>query len=312
MEIQSLSICCPSVNGKCINHCKTCTARQHDNPYCNLYNGGDKASSTEYWNNVIKRMEHSIKKGCTTLMLTGSNEPQQNRRWLEEVWLAMKSLSSSFDNIEIQTTGALIDLDYLKFLKNIGVTTLALSTFNIFNDEINRDIEESSDKNLNLQKLCDLAANLGFNIRICVNVTDYVFDKPNERYSTEKTLAVSSKQFEPFVNKILKRCATLHANQVTFRQMWSNPGTPEAEWIEANCVYSEFVLKSVSNLVKKNGKLLHILPYGNAQYEYNEFSIVVDTDSMASNTENNNIKYYIIRENGKLYSLWDSPASLVF
>ena len=29
-NIQSLSICCPSATGKCINHCKTCTARQLD------------------------------------------------------------------------------------------------------------------------------------------------------------------------------------------------------------------------------------------------------------------------------------------
>ena len=36
-NIQSLSICCPGK--KCINHCATCTARQHDNPYKDKYNG---------------------------------------------------------------------------------------------------------------------------------------------------------------------------------------------------------------------------------------------------------------------------------
>jgi hypothetical protein len=33
---------------------------------------------------------------------------------------------------------------------------------------------------------------------------------------------------------------------------------------------------------------------------------------MAKDTTNTATKYYIIRENGKMYSSWDSEASLVF
>lgn len=311
MAIQSLSICCPSKNGKCINHCKTCTARQHTNPYRNKYDG-TKCDTFEYWNDTIKRMEHAIKKGCTTLMLTGSNEPQQNRRWLEALYLAMRALPEPFVNIEIQTTGAFIDMDYLKFLKSIGVTTIAISTFNIFDDEKNRFVEECADKTLCLEELCNNAYSLDLNVRICVNVTDYVFDKDNERYTTEKGLTASSKSFEIFVQKILDRCSELHADQVTFRKMWSNPGTEEAKWIEDNCEYSEFIIKAVDHTVIKNGSLIQRLPYGAAQYDYKGFSIVVDVDSMAKDTTNNETKYYIIRENGKMYSSWDSKAALVF
>ena len=172
-NIQSLSICCPAPNG-CINHCKTCTARQHDNPYQNKF-GGCHMDTFEYWTEVIKRMKYAQLKGCTTVILTGSNEPQQDRRWLEGLYLAMQQLSEPFLNIEIQTTGALIDLDYLKFLKAMGVTTLAVSTFNIFDDAKNREIIECCDKNLNLQKLCDDAYSIGLNVRICINITNHVF-----------------------------------------------------------------------------------------------------------------------------------------
>jgi hypothetical protein len=244
-------------------------------------------------------MRYAQTKGCTTLMLTGSNEPQQNRRWLESLYLAMKCLPEPFLNIEIQTTGAFIDLDYLAFLKSIGVTTLAVSTFNIFNDEINRDIIECADKNLDLEILCDRAYRMGLNIRICVNVTDYAFNG-------------MCCQSSDVANTILNRCSELHANQVTFRKMWSNKGTKEAEWIEDNCRLCNELLDIINDEIKEHGTLINILPYGASRYDYNGFSIVVDTDSMAKDTSNMATKYYIIRENGKMYSSWDSVASLVF
>lgn len=292
--IQSLSVCCPSASGKCINHCKTCTARQHTNPYENKFDGGH-LSCFEYWNDIIKRMRYAQTKGCTTLMLTGSNEPQQNRRWLEGLYLAMKCLPEPFLNIEIQTTGAFIDLDYLAFLKSIGVTTIAISTFSIFDDKTNRDIIECADKNLDLEILCNSAYHMGFNIRICVNVTDYIL--PNGRYDLQE---------------VFDRCTELHANQVTFRKMWSKEGTDEADWINLNCTRSDSVLKCIKEHVIANGTLINILPYGAARYDYNGFSIVIDIDSMAKDTDNTATKYYIIRENGKMYSSWDSEASLVF
>ncbi len=64
--------------------------------------------------------------------------------------------------------------------------------------------------------------------------------------------------------------------------------------------------------VRNNGKLINMLPYGAARYDYNRFSIVIDMDSMAKDETNMATKYYIIRENGKMYSSWDSKASLVF
>ena len=297
--IQSLSLCCPAK--KCINHCETCTARQHSNPYFNLYHSDCLPAVYEYWEEVIKRLKYARDKKCSILMLTGGVEPQQDKKWLEGVYLALKSLPDPFLNIEMQTTGAFIDHNYLIFLKNIGLTTLAVSTFNIFNDTINQDIIHCPTRTLDLDFLCDDATMEGLNIRICINVTDKV--------------AASSGVKTPakVVAAILDRCVELHANQVTFRKMWSNPGTPEADWIKENCTeYSDDILAHVSSVVKNNGKLINKLPYGAERYDYHGLSIVIDTDSMAKDESNTATKYYIIREDGKMYSSWDSPASLVF
>lgn len=301
--IQSLSICCPAK--KCINHCETCTARQHTNPYLNKYGEGH-TDAFEYWDNVIKRMRYAQSKGCTTVILTGSNEPQQDRRWLEALWLAMRSLPEPFTNIEIQTTGAFIDDDYLLFFKSIGVTTVAVSTFNIFSDKVNRQIEHCADNNLCIESLCSMIKSHGLNLRICVNVTDYVLDDSDEENKSREAQV------------ILHRCATLGADQVTFRKMWSVEGTPEGDWIEEHCAYlSNKIIYQVREDVKKDGQLIYRLPYGAERYDYMGFSIVVDTDSMAKegilkDTSDVVLKYYIIREDGKMYSSWDSKASLVF
>lgn len=309
--IQSLSICCPSPRGKCINHCETCTARQHENPYQDKFDG-THVQCLEYWNDVIKRMRYAQSKGCTTVMLTGSNEPQQNRRWIEGLYLAMKSLNQPFDNIEIQTTGAFLDEDYLRFLKDFGVTTVAVSTFNINDDMRNQKIEHNADKTLNIQKLCDTIESLGMNVRICVNVTDCMLTDEEADKFTHTTRQDLPQIAMQYVESLLQRCHELHANQVTFRKMWSNEGTPEAAWIKSHSWYCEYILDAIKEIVTEKGTLLHKLPYGAARYDYLGFSIVVDTDSMAKDTENNAIKYYIIRENGKMYSSWDSPASIVF
>lgn len=320
-EIQSLSICCPSPNG-CINHCKTCTALQYEHDYENKYDSPNKCKHLEYWSDVKKRMRYALSKGCTTLILTGSNEPQQNFKWLETLYTVMQSLPEQFMNIEIQTTGAFIDEDYLEFLKGIGVTTLALSTFSIFNDKRNRDIIQCADKNLNISKLCHNAYALGLNIRICVNVTDECFTDKfikymnsfYERYPEAKCPDIfPQSEFNKETINILNRCSFLKANQVTFRKMWTNNLiSNEGKWIMEHCAHSNIFIESISTVVKEKGKLINILPYGAARYDYMGFSIVIDLDCMAKDTNNKNTRYYIIRENGKMYSSWDSKASLVF
>lgn len=305
MKIQSLSICCPSASGTCINHCKTCTARQHDNPYKNKYDG-TRTECFDYWEDVKKRMEYAQRQGCQTVMLTGSNEPQQNRRWLETLYHVMQGLPEKFVNIEMQTTGALLDYDYVNYLKKFGVTTIAVSAFNIDDDKINRDIEENADKNLNLEALCNRITSLGMTLRLCLNVTDYISSAIKDIKNPYRF------DFGLEVNRLLNRCYELGADQVTFRKMWSAPGTPEAKWIESNCKFDDHVIRAVNETVMNYGTLICKLPYGANRYDFRGFSIVVDTDSMAKDENNFATKYYIIREDGKMYSSWDSKASIVF
>lgn len=302
-EIQSLSICCPGI--KCINNCKTCTARQHTNPYENKYHGSHR-DAREYWDDLIKRMRYAQSVGCKTVVLTGTNEPQQDRRWLEGLYLAMKSLPEPFVNIEMQTTGAMLMLhDFVPFLKEIGVTTIAISIFSI-DTEKNAEVMGRTENKVEVGNLCSRITSLGLNVRMCFNVTDKLL---NEEWLSSTT------DREEYTKKNAKYLLTIAerwgADQVTFRKMWSVPGTPEHDWIQANTEYAEDFLRIVKEIIVKDGTRIRTLPYGAAIYDYNGLSIVIDDDSMAKDESNNAIKYYIIRENGKLYCSWDSKASLI-
>lgn len=289
---QSLSICVPAA-GHCINNCRTCCSQMHTAEYRNMYHG-NFMEYAQYIEDLKERMEYAREKGCDVCMLTGSTEPQQDIQFLRDFWLVNESLSSPYRDIEIQTTGAYMSGDMVEFLrKKIGVKTICISTFNIFDDERNREIIQTRDGHLELRNLCRIAKYYGMNIRLCLNITD--------EYSVDD------------VQKIFDKCEFLNADQITIRKMWApNSTTEQGAWIAEHCINSDKVIAALEDEIISNGTYLNTLEYGAKRYAYRGFSTVIDRDSMAQDKSNNAIKYYVIRQNGKIYSNWDSPASLIF
>ena len=92
------------------------------------------------------RLEFARDNGCNVAILTGSSEPQQNRKFLKRFGLTNESLKSPFKCIEMQTTGVLLDDEYLKFLRNeVGVTTISLS-LSALNDNVNCEFNGTAEK----------------------------------------------------------------------------------------------------------------------------------------------------------------------
>lgn len=328
--IQSLSICCPAL--KCINNCKTCAARQNTSLYENKYHGSCR-DAREYWDDLIKRMRYAQSVGCKTVVLTGTNEPQQDRRWLEGLYLAMKSLPEPFVNIEMQTTGALLMVgDFIPFLKEIGVTTIALSVFSLDTDK-NAEIMGRTESKVDIGELCYRIKSRGLNVRMCFNVTDkllveklydeqvgedIVIGKDELAYiDTIRKQKIRQEYLLKNLRYILHIAESWKIDQVTFRKLWCVKDTPEKEWIEANSEYVYDFLDTVVSFIRHNGGTrIRRLPYGPVIYGYKGISIVVDDDStekdlINEDAQRTDIKYYIIREDGKLYCSWNSKASLI-
>lgn len=114
MKIQSLSIVVP--NKKCVNNCMFCVSKMHCETYKNQIDDNLPFFHL-YMSDYIKRLEFARSNNCNTVMLTGCSEPQQNKKFLTYFGMFMKMMNNPFHWIEMQTTGTLLDENYLRFLR---------------------------------------------------------------------------------------------------------------------------------------------------------------------------------------------------
>jgi len=289
MKIQSLSIHVPA---GCINKCKFCVSRMHEDKYINQIEKNTRFRDL-YKKDYKKRILFARDNGCNTVMLTGDGEPLINRKFIEDFFEWNDHLPKPFRWIEIQTSGGMLNDEYLRFLRNGGVNTISLSLSSIWNDDENAEyncpIKESF--KINIEELCSEIKRYDFNLRLSLNMTDFYNEKTPEQ--------------------IFERIKKLGANQVTFRVLYTSGKEVEQDkWIDEHRCNSE-VIDQITDYVKANGHELEILPFGAIKYSVAGISTVIDSDCMSTEV-GETLKYLILRPNCKLYSKWDDDGSLVF
>lgn len=308
MNIQTFSLVVPTKG--CINKCPFCVSRMHCNKYDSMF---DEFQMT-------KRIKWAVMNNINTCIITGIGEALQNIKFLVKLAELFEKLGHPFPNIELQTTGVLLEeniilenslnipkerIGSIELLQRLGINTIGLSVSNIFVDERNMEIIGVSENlKFNLSNLISNLKHQGFNIRLSINM---IKDYDNIR-----------------VEHIFDRCKKLGADQVTFRKMYAgNDNSEQSEWVKNNACKSE----TISNIkkyiagynldtvlphhVNGKGKLLYELPFGGEVYSVDGMSVVIDSDCM-SKDNNKALKYVILRENGKLYAQWDDNGSLIF
>lgn len=295
MKIQSLSIVVPAK--RCINDCKFCVAKMENTQYSNQLDS-NKPFYDLYQKEYLKRLAFARDNGCNTIMLTGDAEPQQNRGFLEKFGTLNAMLKQPFRWIEMQTTGTLLDESYLRFLRNhVGVSTISISLSSFDNDE-NQQVTCMKHK-VDITHLCSLIKKYDFNLRLSLNLTKY-FDPSNGAKSSKEL-------FDDIINK----CKELGADQVTFRKMYtSNTDSDQDRWLADNTLNPNYVNDFVK-YIKIVGTPLAILEYGAIKYDVKGMSVVLDEDSMSQEIRDG-YKYLILRPDCKLYSRWETTASLIF
>ena len=294
MHIQSLSVCVPAK--KCINDCRFCCSKMHTADYEDHFT--DICRYSYYAEDMRKRLAYARENGCNTCMLTGNNEPQQNREFLRVFSEVNKSLPAPFLNIEMQTSGAYIDAEFLDFFKNsVGVTTIAVSVACLDDDGKNREMLRTKDDGLCLETLCREIKKRNINLRICLNMNDEMLVRHD---------------YQP--SHIIDLCGALGADQITFRALWAPDDTSEqGRWIGEHVTgITTGFIDALKADIKRCGQYLDTLEYGADRYDYFGFSVVLDEDSMSKEKNKTAVKYLILRPNGHLYSKWDSKASLIF
>lgn len=296
MKAQSLSVVVP--NQRCINDCAFCVSKMSADTYKNQMDDNLPFFDL-YVKDYLKRLEFAQRNGCNTIMLTGDSEPQQNRKFLTYFGLFMQMMRNPFDWIEMQTTGALLDQNYLRFLRNhVGVNVISLSVSS-FDNEKNMEIIGCPDGvEINLPELCSEIKRYDFTLRLSLN------------------LSSAFNIYSP--KRLFEKCKVLGADQVTLRVLYADSDeTEQGKWVKEHAMSPQRV-QQIAEYVMENGKPLVRLPYGALKMSLHGLSVVLDDDCMGKrdctadgNTEEN-YKYLILRPDCKLYSAWDDPVSLIF
>lgn len=289
MKAQSVSVVVPAK--KCVNNCPFCVSKMHCEQYTNYMDPNDPFFDLRL-KDYLKRLEFCRDNGVNTVMLTGNAEPQQNRTFLTFFGMFNQMLRSPFENIEMQTTGTLLDRNYLRFLRNhVGVTTISLSVSSFFSAVNNNIIKPPKD--IDLIELTKLIKEYGFTLRLSLNL--------NKKLLGDDATAES----------IFSMAKDFLADQVTIRVLYSSMfNTPQDKWINQNKVDDSLII-DINKYVETFGNPVRILEYGQTLYDLNEMSVVVDNDCINTDLKEE-MKYMILREDCKLYSKWDSRASLIF
>ena len=294
MNIQTISIVVPTIG--CVNKFKYCISLMHDNPDIKRVNDVQ----------IEKRLKWAVMNGVNTCILTGSNgEILQNKPFLLQFANIFKKMDYPFPNVELQTSGVLLSENLGLIRENIEllgfslrVNTISLSVADIFDDKNNMDIIGTPKKlHFKLELLINLLKDMGFNIRLSINMSNIYHSK--------------------FPIEILERCKELKVDQITFRKLFAeNNNSESSKWVRFNKCDDEFINRIEHCIIGDNtlpgiGTSLYELPFGAIVYSVMGMSVVIDKNCM-NKSSLQNLKYVILRENGKLYSQWDDKGSLIF
>lgn len=296
MKIQSLSVVVP--NKKCVNNCAFCVSKMHCDTYKNQMDDNLPFFDL-YLRDYLKRLEFARDNGCNTIMLTGNSEPQQNRKFLTYFGMFIQMMRSPFRWIEMQTTGVLLDQNYLRFLRNhVGVNLISLSVSSLNDVANNAIIHTPKESRMNLAELCEEIKVYDFSLRLSLNLSS-------------QFAAYGNSQDAPA--RLFDACQALGADQVTLRRLYtSEQETQQGKWIADNLM-PEQGMAHLQNYVWSHGKVLGVLPHGAVKYSVDGLCVVMDEDCMDKKEKTGeDYKYLILQPDCKLYSQWDDPASLIF
>jgi len=272
-KISSLQISVP-LKG-CINNCKSCIARISGDS--GLYK--DMSKGVDFDQKYFDKLKKVKEQGCKNVVLTSDKgEPMQNKNFLQKIGEFNKKLDF---NLEIQTTGVLLNNTNLSFLKDIvGVKIISISVFDIFDDSNNLDIIDVKEKmRFNLKEICDNIKSHGFILRLSINLV-----KTYDKHSTKE---------------LFNRIDDLNPNQVTIKNLWhTDDDNAINKWIKVNKASSN-IIEKISQYIETNG--------GNKisqnRYEFNGRSIWTVDNCMLGN-------YLILRPDAELYRTWSDTLPI--
>lgn len=291
MQVKSLSIIVPEE--PCINNCAYCIYEMQGERNGNCLDGsmpGYILSKKDY----ATRLAFAREDGCNALVLTGQCEPQQHRAFLTDIGNINNNLANPFPIVDMQTTGVLLDKEYLYFLRvAVGVNIITLQVAS-FLDPVNQVMIGMMQENkLELEPLCRQIRKSGFMLRLAIHLTDYF----NVYQGVPEQLFKDAKE-------------KFGAQQITLRILSKDGDSIQADWVREHSA-SEIVIDELKDYIGNKGIQLEQLEYGMHRYSIMGMSVIIDSKRMPGALYGRPERP-VMRADGRLYSRWDDEGSIIF
>ena len=272
--IGSLQITVPA---GCMNNCSFCIYKQHGSKFVDLY-----LEDKERWCVEIEKRLRYVAERVDAVMITGQGEPILNLQYIQQVTALLEKVSPNLTHIELQTSGVGLTSEKLDELFATGIRVISLSVPALEKDAIIEIMQVPTSYNYDPFELVKLIKSVGFTLRLSVAMTSWFDD-----FTIDEVMHKLQVEWAP--------------DQVSFKKLYGAEGLSSKK-------YDTFVHEFKED--PKNKKLEQ-LAIGVWKYDSNGIAVVWNDDCMVQYNQEKP-RYLILQSDGKLYTRWDSKASLIF
>jgi molybdenum cofactor biosynthesis enzyme MoaA len=259
-----------------MNDCGFCVYRQHATKFKTEW----KSDYLKWHREIERRLRYAADR-VEAVMITSHGEPTLNMKYIKDIMDILDRIAPWLAQVEIQTSGVGLSEEKLDFLYELGVRVISLSIPALNKDKIVEIMRVPARFNYDPIRLTERIRSKGFTLRLSIAMTDWFDD-----YSLDDILSQLESIWQP--------------DQVSFKKLIGADDMASRRYDE---LAEEFRAREYTRL--------ELLPLDVWKYEAHSIGIVWNDDCMVSE-EQKHPRYLILQPDGRLYTRWDTQASVIF
>ena len=259
-----------------MNDCGFCVYRQHATKFKTEWK-----SDHERWRKEVEKRLMYAGDRVEAVMITSHGEPTLNMTYIQDILNILRMITPWLSHVELQTSGVGLTEEKLDLLYELGVRVISLSVPALDLEKIVEIMRVPEKYDYNPISLSELIRSKGFTLRLSIAMTDW-FDE----YSFDDIITQLKSIWNP--------------DQISFKKIIGAHDMASRRYDE---LAEEFRTRGYARL--------ELLPLGVWKYDAHGMGIVWNDDCMVSEDQEKP-RYLILQPDGRLYTRWDTKASVIF
>jgi uncharacterized Fe-S cluster-containing radical SAM superfamily protein len=259
-----------------MNDCGFCVYRQHATKFKT-----DWEHDHERWQGEVQRRLRYAADRVEAVMITSHGEPTLNMTYIEDIMDILNRIAPRLSHVELQTSGVGLTDEKLSCFSELGVRVISLSIPALETHEIIKIMRVPPRYDYDPIDLSERIRSKRFSLRLSIAMTNW-FDQ----FTLDEILNQLKSIWKP--------------DQVSFKKLRGADGL-------ASKRYDDFA----QEFANRGYTRLELLPIGVWKYESQGMGVVWNDDCMISR-EQQSPRYLILQPDARLYTRWDTKASVIF